>query len=131
MPKSRRTLPIFFRIIVHVRVHSTLLFVLHHLAEPQVAIGEAMRALKPGGRLLVVDMLPHQREEYRRQMGHLWLGFTGDQVRGWFDELGLKAVRFHPLPADPEAAGPALFAASARQPLKEVMPIPEPAAIRA
>ena len=108
-----------------------LMLVLHHVAAPHVAIGEAMRALKPGGRLLVVDMLPHQREEYRRQMGHLWLGFAETQVRGWFQELGLKAVRLHPVPADPNATGPSLFAASARQPLKEVMPLPEPVAIGA
>jgi ArsR family transcriptional regulator len=108
-----------------------LMLVLHHVAEPRLAIGEAMRALKPGGRLLVVDMLPHQREEYRQQMGHLWLGFAETQMRGWFEELGLKAVRFHPVPADPDAAGPALFAASARQPLKKALPVPEPEAIGA
>lgn len=108
-----------------------LMLVLHHVAEPRLAIGEAMRALKPGGRLLVVDMLPHQREEYRQQMGHLWLGFAETQIRGWFEELGLKAVRFHPVPADPDAAGPALFAASARQPLKKVLPVPKPEAIGA
>jgi len=108
-----------------------LMLVLHHVAEPRLAIGEAMRALKPGGRLLVVDMLPHQREEYRQQMGHLWLGFAETQIRGWFEELGLKAVRFHSVPADPDAAGPALFAASARQPLKKALPVPEPEAIGA
>jgi len=64
-------------------------------------------------------------------MGHLWLGFTEQQIRGWFDELGLKAIRVHPLPADPDALGPALFAASARQPMREAMPIPESAAIGA
>jgi ArsR family transcriptional regulator len=108
-----------------------LMLVLHHLAQPQLALAEAARALKPGGRLLVVDMLPHQREEYRRQMGHLWLGFSQARIRGWFTDLGVKAVRFHPLPADPESTGPALFAASARQPLTEAMPIPEEAAIGA
>lgn len=108
-----------------------LMLVLHHVTDPQSVIDEAMRALKPGGRLLVVDMLPHQREEYRHQMGHLWLGFTEQQIRGWFDELGLKAIRVHPLPADPDALGPALFAASARQPMREAMPIPESAAIGA
>jgi len=108
-----------------------LMLVLHHVAEPRLAIGEAMRALKPGGRLLVVDMLPHQREEYRQQMGHLWLGFAETQIRGWFEELGLKAVRFHSVPADPDAAGPALFAASARQPLKKALPVPKPEAIGA
>ena len=108
-----------------------LMLVLHHVSEPRLVIGEAMRALKPGGRLLVVDMLPHPREEYRQQMGHLWLGFAEDQIRAWFEELGLKAIRFHPVPADPAAAGPALFAASGRQTMKEAMPLPEPAAIGA
>ena len=38
--------------------------------------------LKPGGRLLVVDMLPHDREDYRQQMGHVWLGFSDEHMRG-------------------------------------------------
>jgi hypothetical protein len=70
--------------------------------------------LRPGGRLLVVDMLPHAREEYRQQMGHVWPGFAEAQLAGWLEDAGFARLRYRPLPADPQAKGPVLFAASAR-----------------
>jgi ArsR family transcriptional regulator len=92
---------------------ATLVLVLHHVPDPAGAIGEAARTLKPGGRLLVVDMLPHDREEYRQQMGHVWLGFAEDQIRRMCAGAGFGDVRFVPLPPDRDAKGPALFVASA------------------
>src|SRR5688572_30001420 len=50
--------------------------VLHYIAEPARALGEAGRVVRPGGRFLVIDMMPHDREEYRQQMGHVWQGFS-------------------------------------------------------
>ncbi len=94
---------------------ATLVLVLHHLGEPERAIAEAARALAPGGRLLVVDMLPHEREDYRREMGHVWLGFAEPTITGWLEAAGFERVRFQPLPVDPQAAGPGLFAAGARK----------------
>src|SRR5438128_4077480 len=47
-----------------------MMLVLHHLPEPKRVLAEAARAVKPAGRVLILDMLPHEREEYRQTMGH-------------------------------------------------------------
>jgi ArsR family transcriptional regulator len=93
-----------------------MFLVLHHVADPARALAEAARALKPGGRLVVADMLPHDREEYRAQMGHFWLGFPESDVVRTLGDAGFGQVRVVPLPADPKAKGPALFAARAVKP---------------
>ena len=91
---------------------ATLVLVLHHLADPAEALREAGRTLKAGGRLMLCDMLPHDREEYRQQMGHVWLGFSDEQVRGLLSDAGFVGIRITPLRTITEAKGPALFVAS-------------------
>ena len=87
--------------------------VLHYIAEPVKALGEAARVLRPGGRLIVVDMMPHDREEYRQQMGHVWQGFSTEQMTEWLSAAGFVRTRYTPLPVEPNANGPTLFVASA------------------
>ncbi|HEX7123041.1 MAG TPA: metalloregulator ArsR/SmtB family transcription factor [Gemmatimonadaceae bacterium] len=94
---------------------SVLSLVLHYAADPLRVLTEAHRVLRPGGRLLVVDMLPHERAEYRQQMGHVWLGFSEEQISRWLAESGFEAIRVRRLPPDPAAKGPLLFAATARK----------------
>lgn len=89
-----------------------LSLVLHHSAEPRRAITEAMRVLKVGGRLLLVDLTPHDRVEYRERMGHVWLGFSESQVTDWLKGAGFSRVRVVALPRDPGARAPALFVAT-------------------
>jgi SAM-dependent methyltransferase len=93
---------------------AVLSLVLHFVAEPAAALAEIRRTLKgrpAGGRLLLVDMLPHDHAEYRQTMGHVWLGFDAEQVKRWGEEAGFSSVRQHALPAAPQAKGPSLFAA--------------------
>jgi len=86
---------------------------LHHVVEPERVLAEARRVLAARGRLLLVDMVPHERDEYRQQMGHVWQGFSAGQIAGWLERAGFATWRYTPLPADPAARGPNLFAATA------------------
>lgn len=95
---------------------ATLMLVLHHVPEPERAIAEVARVLKPGGRVILVDMLPHDRENYRQQMGHVWLGFSDEHVRRMLGEAGLGEVRIVSLAPDARAKGPALFVSTAKKP---------------
>ncbi len=88
-----------------------LSLVLHHQPDPARVLAESARALKPGGRVLIVDMFPHDRIEYQQQMGHVWLGFPEETLRRQLTAVGFGQVRITALPVDPEAQGPALFAA--------------------
>lgn len=90
-----------------------LFLVLHYVSDPARVVAEAARALKPGGRLMVLDMMPHDRHDFSQSLGHLWKGFASATVAEWMAGAGMVGVRYNPLPPDPEAKGPLLFAASA------------------
>ena len=94
---------------------ATMALVLHHLPEPEVAMAEVARVLKPGGRALILDMQPHDRESYRHQMGHVWLGFSDDHVRRILGGSGFADIRIVPLTPDAKSKGPGLFVATAKK----------------
>jgi ubiquinone/menaquinone biosynthesis C-methylase UbiE len=89
-----------------------LTLVLHFTADPLRALREAHRTLVPNGRLVVLDMMPHDRSDLQREMGQVWQGFSEQQIRSWMEEAGFDQIRYRPLPADELAKGPVLFAAS-------------------
>lgn len=92
---------------------AVLALVLHHVPDPSRVCLEAARALKPGGRLVVADMLPHEHDDYRQTMGHVWMGFGVKQVERMLLGSGFEAVRVVALDPEPGVKGPALFVATA------------------
>ncbi len=94
---------------------AVMFLVLHYVAQPEVALAEAARSVRPGGRLLLADMTPHDRRAYRHDMGHAWLGFQRHQIAEWLAQAGLESMTYQELSPDPDASGPAIFVASARR----------------
>ena len=72
--------------------------VLHYLDEPQRALAEAARLLKPGGRLLVGDFAPHELENLRTEHAHRRLGISAEHMAGWLQRTGLTLKHHQVLP---------------------------------
>src|SRR5246127_1918398 len=49
---------------------------LHHAINPARAIQAAYRLLRPGGRILILDLLAHMFEQARELYADVWLGFS-------------------------------------------------------
>jgi ubiquinone/menaquinone biosynthesis C-methylase UbiE/DNA-binding MarR family transcriptional regulator len=65
---------------------------LHHARHPQQAVSEAWRILRPGGRIVVLDLLRHTYEQARELYADLWLGFTEVEVGRFLRQAGFKEV---------------------------------------
>jgi hypothetical protein len=70
------------------------------------------RVIQPRGRAVVVDLLKHDREDFRRQLGQKWAGFEVEKIGEMMALAGLGGVNVTSLPPDENAKGPALFLAS-------------------
>jgi ArsR family transcriptional regulator len=71
--------------------------VLHYAQQPAAAVAEAARLMAPGGRLLIVDFAPHEREELRSDHAHARLGFADEQMAAWLAASGLAMERVEEL----------------------------------
>lgn len=94
-----------------------LLLALTHVEEPARAVAEMARILKPGGRAVIVDLLRHDREEFRRRMGQRRNGFDAAELASLLADAGLEGVTCSALPTDPASKGPALLLAAGSKPV--------------
>ncbi len=67
--------------------------VLHRVEEPQEVVDEAARLLVPGGKVLLMDLLPHRETWVKERLGHVRLGCSPAEVTGWLETAGCRDVR--------------------------------------
>lgn len=68
---------------------AVLQMVLHHADQPESVLAEAARVLRPGGRLIVIDLSGHRREDVVRKLAHRWSGFGDDDMHRWLSGVGV------------------------------------------
>ena len=68
--------------------------VLHFLPDPQRAIADLCRITRPGGSVILVDLVQHKQDWMREQMAHQWLGFDRALINRWFREGGAASVDY-------------------------------------
>jgi len=90
-----------------------LLLALTYVEDPRKVILQMSRILKPKGRAVILDLLPHDRDDFRRQLGQRHMGFAVDGIRDTLVACGFASATVRPLPPQPDTKGPALFLATA------------------
>jgi len=89
-----------------------LVLALTYVTDGAAAVAELGRVVRPGGRGVIVDLLPHDRDDFRRQNGQTSRGLDPEAVGRMLAAAGLVDVATRPLPTESDATGPALFLAA-------------------
>jgi SAM-dependent methyltransferase len=66
---------------------------LHHAKDPARALAEAARIVKPGGRVLLLELRRHDEQWVRERLGDKWLGFDDEELKRLLEDAGLTGVK--------------------------------------
>jgi ubiquinone/menaquinone biosynthesis C-methylase UbiE len=71
---------------------------LHHTSNPESVVCSAADAVKPGGQVIILDLVRHEHEWTREQWADQWLGFDPLEIREWLQRAGLEPLVLDSLP---------------------------------
>ena len=92
-----------------------MVLVLTYLAEPENALREMARVIRPGGKAVIVDVMRHDRDDFRREMGQQNMGYEQEAVSAMLIDAGFDSPACTPISPHPAAKGPALLLCSANK----------------
>ena len=75
---------------------------LHHAEHPDLAIAAAHRILKPGGRIIILDLLKHQFEDARDLYADIWLGFSELDISRFLKNSGFREIEMSAVDREPD-----------------------------
>jgi ubiquinone/menaquinone biosynthesis C-methylase UbiE len=76
---------------------------LHHALHPERAVQDAWRILKPGGRIVILDLAKHRFEEAREMYADEWLGFSENELETFLDKAGFRSIQTSIVHKEPES----------------------------
>ncbi len=65
---------------------------LHHAASPKECLASSHKILRPGGQIMILDLLRHNFEQAHDLYGDRWLGFAETDLHSWLEETGFKQI---------------------------------------
>lgn len=76
---------------------------LHHAASPQRAVDAAFKILKPGGKIVILDLVSHTFEQAKELYAHIWLGFSSVELHTMLTKAGFKNLEIQIVSREQEA----------------------------
>jgi len=65
---------------------------LHHAEAPVVAIEQSFRIIKPGGQIMILDLMKHKFDKAKELFGDRWLGFDEGELYQWLESAGFREI---------------------------------------